>query len=60
MGRRVRDAALESKAGRGKLKARGKPYYKSLGDGLHVGYRKGKRGCVWVVRRYIGDQQYVV
>ena len=28
--------------------------------GLHVGYRKGKRGGVWVIRRYIGAGDYKV
>jgi hypothetical protein len=27
---------------------------------LHLGYRKGGRGGVWVVRRYLGDQSYKV
>ena len=46
---------------RAKLKARGKPYYKSVGQGLHVGYRKGKHGGKWVVRRYIpGATSYQV
>ena len=43
-----------------KLKARGKPYYKVIGPGLHVGYRKGKRAGMWVVRRYAGASTYVV
>ena len=54
MARRVRDINLESRAARAKLKASGKPYFKQLSPGLHVGYRKGKRGAVWVVRRYAG------
>jgi integrase len=58
--KRVRDADLESRAARSKLKARGKPHYRSIGAGLHVGYRKGAREGKWVVRRYVGDQAYVV
>jgi integrase len=27
---------------------------------LHLGYRKGRTGGVWVVRRYLGDQAYVL
>ena len=42
-----------------KLKARGKPYYKTIGEGLHVGYRKGQVEGKWVARRYTGDQAYV-
>jgi integrase len=60
MAKRVRDADLESRAGRSKLKPRGKPYYKAIGDGLHVGYRKGSTGSKWVARRYVGDGTYVV
>ena len=60
MAKRVHDADLETKAARFKLKVRGKPYYKVIGPGLHVGYRKGKRAGMWVVRRYAGASSYVV
>ncbi|MER8923421.1 site-specific integrase [Mesorhizobium sp. M0802] len=60
MAKRVRDATLDSKDARAKLKPRGKPYYKSIGPGLHVGYRKGKEAGRWVVRLYVGDQDYRV
>ncbi|MGX9575783.1 tyrosine-type recombinase/integrase [Mesorhizobium sp. f-mel] len=60
MARRVRDATLDSKEARAKLKPRGKPYFKSIGPGLHVGYRKGKEAGRWVVRMYVGDQEYRV
>src|SRR5262245_36840049 len=60
MARRVRAADLETRAARFRLKARGKPYYKNVGPGLHVGYRKGKRAGMWVVRRYAGASSYVV
>ena len=39
-------------------KLSGKPYWRAIGKGLHVGYRKGKSSGVWVVRRYLGDQNY--
>jgi integrase len=60
MARRIRDADLETREARTKLKASGKPYWRSIGLGLHLGYRKGKRGGVWVVRRYLGEQTYKV
>jgi integrase len=60
MARRLRDKDIETREARSKLKARGKPYWKAIGLGLHVGYRKGGRGGVWVVRRYLGDQSYKV
>jgi integrase len=60
LAKRVRDSDLENRAARSKLKVRGKPYYKVVGSGLHVGYRKGKRAGMWVVRRYAGASSYVV
>jgi integrase len=60
MARTVRDTKLESRAARGKLKARGKPYYRSLDEGLHLGYRKGKGAGKWVARYYVGAQNYQV
>ena len=50
---------LEFRAARGKLKPQGKPYYKAIGEGLHLGYRKGKVEGKWVVRRYAGNQSYI-
>jgi integrase len=60
MAKRVRDTLLDNRAARAKLKQRGKPYYKCIGEGLHVGYRKGQRAGKWVVRRYAGQSSYVV
>ena len=58
MARRVKDRNLDSRDARRKLKASGKPYWRAIGRGLHVGYRKGKTGGVWVIRRYLGKQAY--
>jgi integrase len=60
MPRSVRDAKLDSRAARERLKPRGKPYWRGLDQGLHVGYRrlKGASGR-WAVRFYAGDQSYV-
>jgi integrase len=58
MARRLRDSKLESREARSKLKVRGKPYFREIGRGLHIGYRKNKSGGVWTVRRYI-DGAYV-
>lgn len=59
MARSVRDAKLDSRAAREKLAARGKPYFRTLDPGLHLGYRKlkGAPGR-WVVRHYVGEQAY--
>jgi integrase len=61
MARRVKDQTLDSREGRRKLKARGKPYYRAIERGLHVGYRKlrGAAGT-WVARHYVGEQSYQV
>lgn len=58
MARTVKDANLDSRAARDRLKASGKPRYRSLDPGLHLGYRKGKRGGKWLARRYSGDGDY--
>lgn len=61
MARTIRDASLESRAARSRLKPRGKPHYRVLEEGLHLGYRKLKAGAgKWVVRHYVGDQKYEV
>ena len=52
----MKNLDLETREVRSKLAARGKPYWQSIGKGLHIGYRKSARGGVWVVRRYVGDQ----
>ena len=55
MARSVRDAKLDSRAARARLKPSGKPYYRALDPGLHLGYRKGIAGGKWVMRWYTGD-----
>jgi integrase len=62
MARTVRDANLETRTARARLKARGKPYYRAIEPGLHLGYRKPVGGGTgkWVVRRYVGKQAYAV
>src|SRR4051794_21346336 len=60
MARTVRDASLETRTARGRLVASGKPYYRAIDPGLHLGYRKGKTGGKWVMRWYVGDGDYQV
>lgn len=60
MAKTVRDSKLDSPAARERLKARGKPYYRAIDTGLHLGYRKGQSGGKWVVRIYLGDEKYEV
>ena len=52
MARKVRDKDLGDRASRGKLKPSGKPYWRILDQGLHLGYRKNKNSGKWVVRLY--------
>jgi integrase len=61
MAKTVRDTKLDSKLAREKLSARGKPYWRELDRGLHVGYRrlKGTPGR-WCVRLYDSDKRKYV
>jgi hypothetical protein len=65
--RTIKDSKLGNREARSKLEARPKPHYRMVEEGLHLGYRKprGRRGKPagagkWVMRRYIGEQAYVV
>ncbi len=61
MARTVKDANLQTREARRRLAARGKPHYKVLEEGLHLGYRRPKTGAgKWVVRLYDGSQAYTV
>jgi integrase len=61
MARKVKDKELDSSEARRKLKTRGKPYYRSIERGLHLGYRKLKGAAgTWLVRHYLGKQAYEV
>jgi integrase len=61
MPRKVKSRELDSREARSRLTPRGMPYYKSLDQKLHLGYRriKGKSGTWWA-RHYLGDRQYDV
>src|SRR5262245_63473604 len=61
MGRKVRDASLETRSARLKLPTGGKPRWRFLEAGLHLGYRRPKNGKgsgSWIARRYIGQGSY--
>ncbi len=59
MGRTVRDINLEKPAARARLAARGKPYWRVLESGLHLGYRRTKAGGgSWTARRFLGERKY--
>jgi integrase len=57
MARRVLDTMLDTRTGRSRLKARGKPYWRQLEPGLSVGYRKPLSGPGrWVIRHHLGGK----
>src|ERR1019366_4330914 len=58
MTRKVRDANLDTKNARRKLKVRGRPYYRSIAPQLHLGYRKLKNDSAgtWIARHYVGGR----
>jgi integrase len=61
MARKVKDKTLDTREARGKLKAQGKPYYRIIEPGLHLGYRKLKGTAgTWLARHYLGNQAYEV
>jgi integrase len=61
MARTLRDANLGTRAARLKLKVQGKPYYRLIETGTHLGYRRLKgRAGTWSVRLYLGAQSYAV
>jgi integrase len=61
MARTVKDANLGTAEARRRLKVQGKPHYRLLEEGLHLGYRRLADGAgKWVARFYAGEQQYAV
>jgi integrase len=67
MARHTPDAKLATRESRSQLASRGKPHYRLIEPGLHLGYRKlrGRKGRpavagTWVARHYIGDGAYMV
>ncbi len=58
MARIARDARLETRDARSRLKKRRPPYWRNIHQGLAIGYRKGEKGGVWMVRRLIGGDKY--
>jgi integrase len=61
MARSLRDAQLDTRQARARLKVQGKPHWRLIEPGLHLGYRRlaGRPGT-WCVRRYVGSQSYTV
>lgn len=57
MGRMVRDARLESREARSRLKIRKEPYWRLLSENIHLGYYRGNRNAMWHVRVRTVDGQ---
>ncbi len=53
MPRTVNDATLATRTARARLATSGKPYWRAIDHGLHLGYRKGKRAGRWVLLRWL-------
>jgi integrase len=60
VGRSVRDAKLDTREARLRLKVREdrEPYWRLISEGLHVGYRRNENGGVWVVRYRNGARYF--
>ena len=51
MARTLQDAKLDTRKARVRLKKRREPYWRSISEGLAIGYRKGAGGT-WIARHY--------
>jgi len=55
LARTVRNSALDTRTARSRLARSGVPHWCGLDQGLHLGYRKGKKGGKWVMRWRAAD-----
>ena len=55
MARTLLDAKLDSRASRQRLKLRREPYWRTISEGLAIGYRKGSKGGTWIARHYTSE-----
>ncbi len=61
MARTVDEAKLESRAARMRLEPRGRPYFRAVGPGLHLGYRRNAgRAGRWLIRTGASAAEYIV
>ena len=58
MARAVKEANLASRDARRKLPDRGKPYWRLVEPGRHIGYYKGPRAGSWIARVFQGAGRY--
>jgi integrase len=52
MARTLQDAKLDTRTARLRLKQRREPYWRSISEGLAIGYRSGVKGGTWIARHY--------
>lgn len=52
MARTIQDAKLDTRAARGRLEKRREPHWRSISEGMGIGYRKGAKGGTWIARHY--------
>ena len=57
MARTVRNAKIDTRSTRTKLKARREPHWTPIQTGCAIGYRKGATGGTWIVRFYNPEGQ---
>ncbi len=55
MARTLQDAKLDTRAARLRLRKRREPYWRSISEGLAIGYRKGVKGGTWIARHYSAE-----
>lgn len=57
MARTVADVRLQDRSARARLKPRHHPYWRSISDGRHLGYYRGKRAGSWIARCRAPDER---
>jgi integrase len=55
MARTLKDAKLDTRNSRQRLRKRREPYWRSISEGLAIGYRKGNKGGTWIARHYSAE-----
>lgn len=60
MARTVNEVRIQDRTARARLAARNRPYWRSLSEGAHIGYRRGELKGTWFARYYTpGTRIYV-
>jgi integrase len=52
MARTLKDAKLDTREARRRLEKRREPHWRSISEGLAIGYRRGSKGGTWIARHY--------